>query len=246
VPTLPVTPVQIAVALGLTVIGCAIQGSVGIGYAVIVAPLLLLFAPAFVPGPIVVSALLLVMLIASRDRHAVIVRDIKYATVGRALGTIPAAYMLATLPRSVYELVFGALVMLGVVVSVGGLHIPATRKNVVLASILSGFMSAVSSIGGPPMALLYQHEEGPRIRATISAIFTIGGFITLAGLWWAGKFSVVELLLGVLLMPGVVVGFYLSKFTASRLDAAHARPALLIVSGLCAIVVIVRALATGL
>jgi uncharacterized membrane protein YfcA len=245
VPTLSVTPAQIALALALTVVGAAIQGSVGIGFAVIVAPILLLYAPEFVPGPIVLAAMLLVILMAVRERRDVIVRDLSAATFGRVLGTIPAAYVISALPKSVYELLFGALVMLGVFVSMMGWHIPPTRRNVCFASILSGFMSTVSSVGGPPMALVYQHEEGPRIRATISAIFTIGGFITLSGLWWAGRFHTTEFLLGLILMPGVVAGFLISRYTTARIDAEHVRPALLSASALCAIVVIVRALVTG-
>ncbi|MCI0332800.1 MAG: sulfite exporter TauE/SafE family protein [Planctomycetes bacterium] len=245
-PTLPVTPAQLAIALALTVVGSAIQGSVGIGFAVIVAPVLLLVAPEFVPGSIVLAAILLVILMTVRERRDVIVRDLSAATLGRILGTVPAAYVLSSLPKSVYELLFGALVMLGVLVSWLGWHVAPTRRNVFLASILSGFMSTVSSIGGPPMALVYQHEEGPRIRATISAIFTIGGLITLTGLWWAGRFHSAELMLGLLLMPGVVAGFTISRYTTARIDGAHVRPALLAASALCAIVVIVRALAAEL
>ena len=245
-PTLPVTSGQLAVALALTVVGAAIQGSVGIGFAVVVAPILLLYAPAFVPAPIVLAAIVLVILMAIRERRDVIVRDLGAATLGRVLGTIPAAYVISALPKTVYELLFGTLVLLGVAVSAIGWHIPATRRNVGLASILSGFMSTVSSVGGPPMALVYQHEEGPRIRATISAIFTIGGCITLAGLRWAGRFGPAELLLGLLLTPGVVVGFLISRYTTRQIDAKHVRPMLLVASALCAIVVIVRSLAAEL
>mgnify|MGYP001408557162 CR=1 FL=1 len=242
---MPVTSIQIAIALALTVVGSAIQGSVGIGFAVIAAPVLLLYAPGFVPGPIVLAAILLVILMAVRERRDVIVRDLSSAVIGRMVGTVPAAFVMSSLPKSVYELLFGTLVILGVGVSMIGWHIRATRRNVFFASILSCFMSTVSSIGGPPMALVYQHEEGPRIRATISAIFMIGGFVTLAGLWWAGRFHTGELMLGLILMPGVVAGFWISRYTKARIDAEHVRPALLIASAVCAIVVIVRALVTG-
>jgi len=222
-----------------------IQGSVGIGYAVIVAPVLMLYAPAFVPGPIVVAALLLVIFMVSCERHAIIMRDLPPATVGRIVGTIPAAYALSILPQSLYELLFGILVMLGVLMSVLGWHFRPTRWNVFAASIASGFMSTVSSMGGPPMALMYQHHDGATIRATISAIFILGGTITLAGLTWAGRFHTTELLLGLILMPGVVAGFVISRYTASRINADHVRPALLAASAVCALVVIVRSLAIG-
>lgn len=241
-PTLPVTLVQIAIAFLLCILGSAIQGSVGIGFAVIVAPILMLYAPPFVPGPIVLAALLLVVLIAVRERRDVIMRDLPPATLGRILGTIPAAYALSVLPRSLYELLFGLLVMLGVVVSAMGWYIRPTPWSVFLVSILSGFMSTVSSVGGPPMALMYQNEEGPRIRATISAIFIIGGTVTIAGLWSVDRFHATELMLGLILMPGVVAGFVISRHTASRLDARHVRPALLAVSAACAVIVIARSI----
>jgi len=52
--------------------------------------------------------------------------------------------------------------------------------------------------------------------------------------------------IGLLLMPGVVVGFLISRYTAARIDAEHVRPALLTASALCALVVIVRSLAAEL
>lgn len=241
-PTLPVTPTEIAIALVLTIVGATIQGNVGIGFAVVAAPILLLVNPAFVPAPIVLAAMLLVMLMALREWRDVIVEDIRLAVFGRFLGTLPAAYAISAFPRSAYELLFAALVMLGVVLSALGWHIPPTRRNVVLTAIVSGFMSTVSSVGGPPMALLYQNEEGPRIRATISAIFTIGGFITLAGLWWVGRFRQVELVLGLMLMPGIVVGFTISRYTTARIDREHIKPAVLAISALSALVVMLRAL----
>jgi uncharacterized protein len=246
VPTLPTTPLQIAIAIFLTIVGSSIQGNIGIGFAVVAGPILLLVNPAFVPAPVVLAAMLLVMLIAWRERRDVIVEDLKYAIVGRTIGTLPAAYAVKVFPRSAYELLFALLVMIGVVLSALGWHIHRTRRNVTLASVASGFMSTVSSMGGPPMALLYQNEEGPRIRATISAIFTVGGFITLAGLWWAGRFGPVELVLGLLLMPGVIIGFAISGFTTALAERVKIKTAILSISALSALVVIGRVLSAYL
>jgi uncharacterized membrane protein YfcA len=52
----------------------------------------------------------------------------------------------------------------------------------------------------------------------------------------------VELALGLILMPGVLVGFALSHYTAPWIDAAHTRPAILAVSALSALVILLRAL----
>jgi uncharacterized membrane protein YfcA len=246
VPTLPVTPVELALAIALVVVGSVVQGSIGFGMAVVSAPILLLINPAFVPAPIVLAAMLLVILVAVRERRDVIAEDIGFAVLGRVIGTLPGAYAIGVLPGGAYELLFAALVMTGVVLSALGWQVSPTPRHVILASIVSGFMSVVASIGGPPMALLYQNEEGPRIRATISAIFTIGGVITLAGLRWAGRFGPAELLLGLLLMPGVVVGFSISHYTTTWIDRARIKPAVLAISALSALVVMLRGLSAYL
>lgn len=243
-PSLPVTPAQLSIALVLVTIGATIQGSIGIGLAVVAAPVLLMVSPEFVPGPMLVAAMLLTLLMAHREREHAAWDEVAVGTGGRVLGMLPAAYALSHVPVTshAYDLLFAVIVLVGVVLSVSGWHIPLTLRNVFLSGIGSGFVSTVSAIGGPPMALVYQNEAGPRIRSTLSAIFTIGTVISAAGLWWADRFGVNELYLGALLLPGVVVGFILSHYTAARLDKAHLRPAVLAFSALSAVVIALRAL----
>lgn len=241
-PTLPVPPSELAIALVLAAIGATLQGSVGLGLAVVAAPILLLVNPLWVPGPMLLAALLLVLLIAYRDRAHIIVPDVALATSGRVLGTIPAAYAMNLLPGEIYDLAFGAIVLVGVLLSVSGWHIARTPRNVVFSGILSGIASTMSAVGGPPMALIYQHDRGPSVRGTMSAIFILGTIISIAGLWWAGHFNRQQLMMGLCLMPGILVGFACSRHTAARLDLRHTRPAILTVSALSALVILVRAI----
>jgi uncharacterized membrane protein YfcA len=188
------------------------------------------------------AAVFLVVLIALRERRDVIVQDVALATVGRVIGTLPAAYALSKLSENVYEMVFAGLILLAVALSLLGWQTRPTPRNVILAAMLSGFIGTISSVGGPALAMMYQHETGPRIRGTISAIFTIGTTISLAALWWVGRFGAIELVLGLLLLPGVLLGFLLSRYTARRLDRTEIRPAVLGISAFAAVVVALRAL----
>ena len=239
---LPVTPSELAIAILLVAVGSLAQGSIGFGLAVIAAPILLIVNPAFLPGPMLLAAMVLVTLMALRERGDVIVRDVWFGTIGRILGTLPAAYAVSVLPLAVYELLFASLILMCVVLSALGWHIPSTPPNVIAAAILSGFSGTVSSVGGPPMALVYQMEKGPRIRSTLSAIFTVGSIVSLVGLWSVDRFGVVELLLGLLLLPGVFVGFALSRYTTGHVDRAHTRPAVLAVSAISAAAIFLRAI----
>jgi uncharacterized protein len=249
VPTLPVTPAELAVALGLVVIGAIIQGSIGFGLAAVVAPVLLLLNKVFLPGPMLCTAMLLTSLIAWRDRQYTVWSEVAVGTTGRIIGMLPAALALRYVSGPVYELLFAVAVLAGVVISIAGWHVPLTLRNLFFTAIGSGFVSTVSAVGGPPMALVYQHEEAPKIRGTLNAIFTIGTPISLIGLWWAGlkpdaavAFGLPELMLGIALMPGVLVGFLLSRYTAARLDAKHTRPAILALAAVTALVVIIRSI----
>jgi uncharacterized membrane protein YfcA len=90
------------------------------------------------------------------------------------------------------------------------------------------------------MALVYQHESGPRIRATLSAYFVVGVAISLTGLAWVGRFGLTEVALAGALLPAILIGFWVSRHTARRLDRGSLRPALLTVSAASAAAVIVK------
>jgi len=59
--------------------GSVIQGSVGFGLGLITVPLLTLIDPLFVPGPLLLSVLLLSFLMSSREKHAADSSEIRLA-----------------------------------------------------------------------------------------------------------------------------------------------------------------------
>jgi uncharacterized membrane protein YfcA len=245
--TLPVSPIELATALCLVVIGSVIQGSIGFGLAAVVAPVLLLVNKTFLPGPMLVTAMLLTSLIAWRDREHAVWPEVIVGTTGRIIGMMPAAFAIAFMSGPAYELLFAIAVLAGVLISISGWHVRLTLRNLFFTAIGSGFVSTVSAVGGPPMALVYQNEQASKIRGTLNAIFTIGTPISLIGLWWAGKqpgaavrFGLPELTLGFLMMPAAVVGFLLSRYTAARLQDRHTKPTILALAAVTALVVIIR------
>jgi hypothetical protein len=51
---------------------------------------------------------------------------------------------------------------------------------------IAGVMGTATSIGGPPMALVWQGHQGSRLRGTMSAFFMIGSAVSLVSLGVAG------------------------------------------------------------
>ena len=242
-PDLPLTLGEWLLASLVLVGGAVVQGSVGFGVALLGAPLLFLVEPALVPAPMLVAGLTLPALILVRDRAGLEKGPVAWALPGFLVGSVVAGGVVASLPQGGLALVFGSLVLLAVALSALG-WAPAEPRggHLVAAGTLAGFMATATSIGGPPLALVFQSASGLRLRATLSAIFVPGGLFALLSLGMVGRFGGTELVLGLALLPAVVAGFWLSGFTARALDRAWLRPAVLAVSAIAGAGAVARAL----
>lgn len=219
-------------------LGSLIQGTIGFGLGLFAAPFLLMIDPRLVPAPILVGSSVLTFLLARREWHAVQGNDLGWAVGGRVIGTLIAMGAITVLSDERLELLFGLLVLVGVGLTASGIHLRPAPRTLSVIGVISGFMGTLTSIGGPPIALLYQHESGPRIRATLNAFFIVGVGLSLAGLAGVGRFGLVELKLGGYLIPGVVAGYAISRFTTGVVDKGYIRPAVLVVSTLAGMGVI--------
>jgi len=95
-----ITLVQILIANLVVLVGACLQGVAGYGIGTLSAPLLFLVNPVLIPGPLVMNATLLNLLMLVRHRMGVSVREVRLAVGGRVLGTILAAGTLVVIsPR---------------------------------------------------------------------------------------------------------------------------------------------------
>lgn len=225
---------------GISVSGALLQGSVGFGLGLIGVPLLVMIDPVFVPGPLLLAAFLLNLMISHREQTAIDFKGVKWAIPGRAFGAILGALILSLFPKDQLSLLFGMMVLLAVGITLAGLDFPPTSRNVIVAGTLSGFMGTTSAIGGAPMALVFQKQKGSRIRGTLSVIFSIGTVISMVSLLIIGQFGIREVQAALVLFPGIIVGFFLSSHTARILDRGFIRIAVLITAALSGIFVVLK------
>ena len=236
----PLTGVELLVACAVMTVAATVQGSVGFGLGLVSAPILALIDPSLVPGPTLFCGLVMSLLVVYREHRAMDVSGVKWGLIGRLLGTLVAVAVLANLPKQETTVVLGGLVILAVVLSASGLHVRLTLWSFVGAGALSGFMSTVASSGGPPFVLLYQGAPGARLRSTMSAFFVVGTIISIVALTVVGRFGLTEFLSSLALLPGVVVGFVLSRRTLTFLDRGYTRTAVLAVSAVSGVALILR------
>jgi hypothetical protein len=203
---------------------------VGFGMNLIAAPILAVLDPDLVPGPALVAALALTILVAHRERASVDRRGVSFALVGRVPGTILGAALIASIPEDGVTITVGLAVLLAVGLNLVKLGLRPNPPTLLVAGVVSGFASTVSSVGGPPMAVVYANEPGPVIRGSLSAIFVVGAAMSIAALVAVGDFGEKEALASVLLLIPGTLGFLGSRWVAGHVDRGRTRVAVLVVA----------------
>lgn len=218
-----------------------VQGSTGFGFNMLAAPLLAIVDQAFVPGAMLFLASVVCVGAALREWRAVHLGDLGWALTGRAISAVAAAFVIGMLSPEGFAGVFGAAILLAVVLSLWGLRIQTTPKVLLGAGLVSGFMGTLTSIGSPPMAIAYQNAEPARMRATLSVYFLVGGLISMLALATAGRFGLTDLLLGLMLMPVAMLGYLVSGPARHFVTKERVRPLVIAVSLGSALVLLARA-----
>jgi uncharacterized protein len=225
----------------LVIVGAFLQAVIGLGFVMLVAPFLVLYNPDFVPVPMLLIGTFLPLLIVWRDRKAIHFTGIKSAIAGRIIGNLLAVGLLSIISQNTYMLIFGGLIIVTVILSTFTFNIRPTAVNVGIAGILSGLMGTLAAVGGPPMAIVYQNEKGDVIRATLSGFFVLGTLLSILFLSIAGKVTLNDFRLFFYMVPGVLIGFYLSKYAVGFVDRGYMRKAMLSVSFLAGVIVVIKA-----
>jgi len=229
-------------AVVIVIIGSIVQGSLGIGLGFIAVPLLALLDQDFIPGPLLLAALLLTVLVSYREYDSIVFKEINWAITGRILGTAVGAATLIMIPENKLAVLFGIMVLSAVGMSLLGFRLKVSPRNLVLTGILSGFMGTTSAIGGVPMALIYQDLQGPKLRGTLSAIFVAGTLLSIISLIIIGRFGGRQIILALELIPGILIGYFISNRTAKILDRGYIRLLILGLAGLSGVVILFRGL----
>lgn len=233
---------QILLANLALLAGACLQGVAGYGIGTLAAPLLFLISPLLVPAPLVLNAMVLTVFMLLRNRAALQLREVRFALGGGLGGTLLAWITLMLISPKGFELAFGALILIGVLLSVGGLRPALNARNSVLAGAASTYMGTITAVGGPPIAMIYQNQKGPLVRANMSAFFLVASFFSLTALVASGYLGQRELHLVAVTFPGVLAGFWLSGKLVNRLPFDGLRPVILGIAAVAGLAALVRGL----
>ena len=228
----------ILIAMLIIFIGAFVQSAIGFGLAVVAAPVLFQISPEYIPGPICVASFTIALLNALKHRQSIEIGGLKVAIIARIPGSILGGILLLFASTSHLSLWLGILVLVAVAISLLPFRIEPTPKRMAVAGALSGFMATSSGIGGPPMALLLQHQEANALRGNLAAFFLFSSVISVIVLICIGRFTLHHFLISLPLLPATWAGYLCASMTMKYISKKWLRLgalSLCLISGVIAI-----------
>lgn len=220
--------------------GALVQGAVGLGLGLVAAPVCALVDPDLMPGVMLWLAAAYPVLTLLREGRASDWGGLGWAFAGRIPGTVLGVAIVSAVSARLLGLLVGVIVLVAVFLTWRVVTVPMRRDVLVGAGVVSGVTGTATSIGGPPLALVYQHETGARLRATLATYFLGGALLSLGGLALVGDLTVRDGLWALALVPFLVVGFVLSDLVRRHVDAGRTRHAVLVVCAASALALVAR------
>jgi uncharacterized membrane protein YfcA len=221
-------------------LGSLLQVSIGFGIGLIAAPVIALVDPSLVPSVNLVLACGVTTAVLIQDGAALDLRGAGWALAGRVPGVIAGAMLVALLSTRSLAVLVSLMVIVGVVATVSGFHPRPTTGAVVVAGAMSGLMGTATSIGGPPMAMVWAQFAGARLRSTMGAFFLVGSAMSLGALAIAGSVQLTDLWYALFLAPAAALGMALARPVGRRLDVRRTRVAAMALALTGATVLMVR------
>ncbi|MEJ1089719.1 sulfite exporter TauE/SafE family protein [Microbacterium sp. Mu-80] len=236
------TPVEFALLALVILVAACLQGSIGFGMGMLAAPFIALVDATLLPVLVIVLAMIVTLIVLVLDRASLDLRGAGWALAGRVPGSIVGAGLVAVMSTAVLSWAVAVVVLLGVVVSLRGWRPRVTRTTQALAGAMSGIMGTSTSVGGAPMAIVWQASEGPRLRGTMSAFFLVGSSLSLVALLLWGVVPSHALLTAAWMVPFAIAGVVLSRFVNRFLNRTRTRSLALGASALGAVTLIIARL----
>ncbi|GAA3179635.1 sulfite exporter TauE/SafE family protein [Nonomuraea roseoviolacea subsp. carminata] len=224
-------------------VGAIVQGSVGFGLGLVAAPVLTLVDPGVMPGAMQVANMTLPLLTLAAEWRRVDWRGLGFAVLGRLPGSAVGAVIVVHVSVHALGVLVGAMVLVAVVLTASALAVPRNGATIAGAGFVSGVTGTATGIGGPPIALVYQHAKGPQIRATLAMFFFLSAAQSLLILAAVDRLPARALVTGGVLLVPMALGFAVSGPLRRYLDGGKVRTAVLAVAVTSAVVLITQSVA---
>jgi uncharacterized membrane protein YfcA len=238
-------PATLLVAAAILGIASAAQAISGFGFALLAVPLLTLIMPT--EEAVIVASLASLALTAGtaiRERtqvdwpaaHVIMLT----AVVGMPVGLL----LLDTLPERALTALVGATVLISTLLVWRRPALPNTRTVRYAVGALTGVLTTSTGTNGPPLVAAFQNMgyAPRRFRATIAAIFTGCGVVSIGFFAYGGDITGSSIAYALAGVPAVAIGWLLGDRIFRRINPDRFRHIVLVALVLASIVTLARTL----
>jgi len=187
-----------------------------------------LVRPDLLPACLLILMLPLNFHVAWRERGTIDRAGVGWITAGRLVGTLGGLWVLTAVSAASLDLLVGAATVAAALAASVAPPFDPEVESCVAAGLVTGVTETATGVGGPPLALLYQHRPPASLRATVALCFLVGEVVSLVLLAVAGRLGPGQAVSAVLFLPAVAVGGLASRAVHHRLDGGLLRVGVLL------------------
>ena len=209
----------------ITFVAAFVNGALGYGFSSITVPVGLLFFSNRVLNPALVLIevfINLYVLFINRASIPAVWKRVVPILLGLAPGVALGSYVLASIHPGWLKFATYSLLLPLLLVQAAGLRYPIKAEKLVGVPFGAalGFLYSVTTISGPPLALLFNNQGYVKqeFRAGLALIRVAESTLTAIVYWHIGMFTVQALGVVQTLLLGVLVGIPLGAFAIRKLD----------------------------
>lgn len=214
-----------AALIAITFLAAFVNGALGYGFSSITVPVGLLFFSNRILNPALVLIevfINLYVLFINRASIPAVWRRVLPILIGLAPGIAAGSYFLAAIHPNWLKFGTYALLLPLLLIQAGGLRYPIRSENALGVPFGAGlgFLYSVTTISGPPLALLFNNQGFVKsdFRAGLALIRVAESTLTAIVYFFMGMFTVQTIGLVQTILLGVLIGIPLGAFAIRRLD----------------------------
>ena len=215
----------LALAL-ITLLAAFVNGALGYGFSSLTVPVGLLFFANRILNPALVLIevfINLYVLVINRASLPAVARRVYPILIGLLPGVALGSYLLASIHPAWLKFTTYSFLLPLILIQAAGVRRPiaAERALGVPFGAGLGFLYSVTTISGPPLAVLFNNQGlvKQEFRAGLGLIRVVESLLTAIAYYHLGLFTAQSLEITWLIVPGVLAGIPLGAWAIRRLDA---------------------------
>jgi len=212
--------------VAITLLAAVVNGALGYGFSSLTVPVGLVFFANRVLNPALVLVevfINLYVLVINRSAIRAVWHRVWPIIVGLLPGVALGSYLLASLHPDWLKLATYVLILPLILLQAAGVRRPISAERLVGVPFGTGlgFLYSVTTISGPPLALLFNNQGlvKQEFRAGLALIRVAESCLTAFAYYQLGLFTAEALQVGSWIVPSVLIGIPLGAFVIRRMDA---------------------------